>query len=104
MALTVDIVKDEIETGASDEVLDRWIVAAESLVENYAPSAAEEIKDGASIRVIGMWASGAGRGVLSETDDTFAVRYAVGGAAGALIRSGGAEMLSPFRVHRAGIV
>ena len=104
MALTVDIVKDEIETGASDEVLDRWITTAEAIVENHAPSAPAAVKDGAAIRVIGMWASGSGRGVLSEQDDSFSVRYSTGGSAGALIRSGGAEMLSPYRVHRAGIV
>ena len=104
MALTVAIVRDEVETGSSDAVLDRWITTAEAIVENHAPSAPDAIKDAAAIRVIGMWNSGAGRGLMGETDDTYAVRYAVGGAAGALIRSGGAEMLSPYRIHRAGIV
>ena len=67
--------------------------AAQALVAQHAPDAPDDVKDEATLRLFG-WLFDSGSFGSDE-------RPAVS-SAGALIKSGAASLLKPWRVHRAG--
>ncbi len=94
-ALHLRLVADEASYAGSayEGLVPRPLAAAVALVTRHAPDAPDDIKDEATLRCFGwLFDSGSFGG-----DERLAVS-----SAGALIKSGAASLLKPWRVHRAG--
>ena len=76
--------------------VDRLLTVSVALVKQHALDAPDDVKDEATLRLIG-WLYDSGRFEAGE----FGERPAVN-SAGALVKSGTASLLKPWRAHRAG--
>ena len=85
---------EEAYAGSEYEgLVPRPLAAAVALVTQHAPDAPDDVKDEATLRLFG-WLFDSGSFGSEE-------RPAVS-SAGALVKSGAASLLKPWRVHRAG--
>ena len=94
-ALHLRLVADEAAYSGStyEGLVPRPLKAAVGLVARHAPDAPDDVKDEATLRLFG-WLFDSGSFGSDE-------RPAVS-SAGALVKSGAASLLKPWRVHRAG--
>ena len=94
-ALHLRLVADEASYAASEytELVPSPLKAAVAIIDTHAPDAPDDVKDEATLRLFG-WLFDSGSFGSDE-------RPAVS-SAGALIKSGAASLLKPWRVHRAG--
>ena len=94
-ALHLRLVADEASYAGSEYegLVPRPLAAAVALVARHAPDAPDAIRDEATLRLVGWLFDSGGWG----TDERPAVS-----SAGALVKSGAASLLKPWRVHRAG--
>ena len=106
MAVTLAQLREaiEIETDASaDAAITRMLEVASELVERYASGASVAVKDEAIIRTVG-W-------LVNQPSFSLRGRTSVGvrssfdtGQLSALRHSGGAALLSPWKIRRAGAI
>ncbi len=94
-AVHLRLVADEASyTGSAyTELVPSPLKAAQALVDRHVPDAPDDVKDEATLRCFGWLFDSGGWG----SDERPAVS-----SAGALIKSGAASLLKPWRVHRAG--
>ena len=94
-AVHLRLVADEASyTGSAyTELVPSPLKAAQALVDRHAPDAPDDVKNEATLRLFG-WLFDSGS---FSSDERPAVN-----SAGALIKSGAASLLKPWRVHRAG--
>lgn len=91
-------------TLASDDAANALGEAASALVEDYAPSAPQAVKDEAVIRLAGWLAGSSFDNVTSETSVASATVQYQPGSQNLMIRSGAGSLLTRWRVRRAGAI
>ena len=90
--------------GIADEgTLERLGSTAAALVERYAPSAPQPVRNEATIRCAGWLAQQPAASVRSESVGDISTSYAPTHT-GALRHSGAMALLSPWKVRRAGAI
>ena len=95
--------KAVVGPGLEDSRVQALGAVAAALVERYAATAPQSVKDEAVIRAAGYLAQSDFGGIASETVGPRSVTWTVNHAA--LFRnSGAAALLSPWRVRRAGAI
>ena len=103
LAAATACLKAAIGPDLTDERVQALGAAASALVEQYAPSAPQAVKNEATIRTAGYLAEHPSAAVRQDTVGDVTVSYAAGNLS-ALRHSGAMAILSSWKVRRAGAI
>ena len=103
VTLTVAQAREDMESGAPDAVIQRWIAVAKARIDNAAPDASEDTQNLACMLILGFWNDTSSQGSqLMARDDTYEVNVMAG--RNAWHHSGAAAVLAPWVVRRGGVI
>ena len=103
VTLTLEHVRDAVETDLPDTALLRVLAVAKAQVERCASAAPEDVQNEAAIRTIGYLVDQPAAAKHSERVGEFSQDFAAS-MVNALYYSGAAALLAPWREHRAGVI
>ena len=94
-----------VTTGLDSTGQARLLAVATALVEDYAEAAPAEVQNEAVVRLCGWLLQAPSDGRITDTDDTYTVRWSRNGQRGFLL-SGAQDLLRPWRAQaeRAGVI
>ena len=108
--LAISVLKDAIQPGASNDVIERLGQVASAMVEKFAPSAPDSVRSEALIRFAGYLIEagkndfGATRSDLKDIGDIKLSNEYVTNHGMAFRHSGAMALLAPWKVRRAGSI
>ena len=103
LADAIACIKAEIGADLTDDRANALGATASALVESYAPSAPQAVKNESTIRTAGYLTEHPSAAVRQDTVGDVTVGYAAGNVS-ALRHSGAMSLLSPWKKRRAGAI